>query len=174
MASTASDVSATSTTSDASALSSESTSDSPSLRAVTPPHVEFQQFTMKLGKPDSYSRPSTASSSHSSSSGGSPSRTNAQTDSRAYSRPSHIDLSGTRLSDQMSISYVTDNDTFAYEISDARRQSLPARFMDSQSHHAHIRSPSLGQVYTPSRGIDVIDASVPRYVIHRTRIRRDY
>ena len=171
VASAASDVSATSTTSEASALSSESASDS-SLRPVTPPYVEFQQFTLDMRKPNSYSRPSTASSSHSSSSGGSPNLSNVQIDGRVHSRPSHIDLSGTRLSDQMSISYVTDNDTFAYEISDARRQSLPARFMDPQSHHAHIRSPSLGHVYTPSRGIDVIDASIPRYVIRRIRIRR--
>ncbi|KAI0089794.1 hypothetical protein BDY19DRAFT_992757 [Irpex rosettiformis] len=157
-------ISVASTISEASTESS--TSESSSTRPVTPPNTEFQQFTLDLGNPNAVSRPSTACSRHSSSSESSPNLAHAQSvEGRSdRPRPSHIDLSGTKLSDQMQLSYIGANDTFAYDISDARRASLPANLVDSFTphHHGHIRSPSLRNLYTPSREIDVIDTNASR------------
>jgi hypothetical protein len=59
----------------------------------------------------------------------------------------------------MSMQFVPEDDTFAYDVNAFRRASLPTCSLDTPSNQALGRS-SLGQVYTPSRGIDVIEATI--------------
>ncbi|KAI0697468.1 hypothetical protein BC835DRAFT_1519199 [Cytidiella melzeri] len=111
------------------------------------------------------SRPSSASSSSASSPNGSPGIQVVHTPAArrlGRPRPGHIDLSGTKLYDQIPLSFVPQDDTFAYDVNPSRRSSLPSSLADSFSNQSLGRSPSLGQVYTPSRELDVIDASIQR------------
>ncbi|GJE89427.1 Zn(II)2Cys6 transcription factor [Phanerochaete sordida] len=94
-------------------------------------------FTMTLDVPAASATPHTAPSSP----------------VRARARPPPISLEGTRLYDQTS---VPAGAPFAFDAGAgaARRASLPAYMIA-----AHARAAAHGGVYTPSRGLDVIESS---------------
>ncbi|KAI0344323.1 hypothetical protein BDW22DRAFT_1427939 [Trametopsis cervina] len=110
------------------------------------------------------SYPQAEPSSSSSSASGSPVMGNLQfmEEHRERARPSHIDLSGTNLYDQFPEQYVPEDDTFASDISAFRRASLPSYLLESFSNQHLGRSPSLGHVYSPSRGVEVVESTPSR------------
>lgn len=100
---------------------------------------------------------------------GSPSVESTQLPQTHQRRPSHIDLSGTTLYDHMpppSAFPAPPPLEMPLDVSPGssawRRASLPSYLLESYTNQFVHRSPSIGSVYTPPRGLEVVDTSIAR------------
>lgn len=134
---------------------------SPSM-SVEPGHG---QFTMSF---DATTPSKSTASPNLSPLSGSPSMGPQQISQQPKHRPSHIDLSGTKLYEHMPASFVPLTAfEFGPDVSPSgsnawRRASLPSYLLESFTNQYINRSPSLGSIYTPPRGIDVVDTTLTR------------
>lgn len=154
-----------------SSVSSASTEDSrtSSNGSGSPPPTEPQQLTMTLDA-NAFSKKSSKLTSSTDSA-------SMETPRVERPRPSHIDLTGTGLYDRMlPPTAIPDPRPFGYDpdpsdpnFNAIRRASLPSYLLESFSNYHINRSPSLGHVYTPPRGLDVVNTTTSRYVQHNAR-----